>query len=300
MRVNKSISLIIPHHNDVFRLSKLLKQISKFEKIQIIVIDDNSTINLQELNDLINKYPLVKFIRNTSSVHNAGRARNMGLKEVQTKWVMFADSDDSFTDDFEEILTKYIYCDTDVIYFQPIVTEKDSDVPSKKNTLENLITDFLENKNQNTEYNLRYKFMPPWSKLINTEFLNQNDIRFDEVQVSNDVMFSTKVGHFAKSISVEVRPIYIYKSRTGSLMTFSIEKKLIRSKILADNLSFIQINKKSNLTLEFVENNEILLNLAVVLWQGKKIEYGIQYFNFFKNKKVKIPYKKNKIGRAHV
>ena len=114
----KSFSIIIPHYNIPNLLIRCLASIPIRDDTEVIIVDDNSSgsdcyqHHFQDLNR-----PDVKFIRTTDG-KGAGFVRNVGLTYATGKWVIFADADDFFVDDFNNILDSYKDSDKDVIYFR--------------------------------------------------------------------------------------------------------------------------------------------------------------------------------------
>lgn len=217
------LSIIIPHYNSPKLLKKLLDSIPKDRGIEIIVIDDSSKIgNDYYNNELKNniKYNHIQFIDNESSKNGAGVFRNIGLNISKGRWILFADSDDYFVEGFYESLEKYFDSNNDVIYFTPTSKELYGGNKSDRHvTYEKLILDYVNSGNLKTESYLRYKFYAPWSKLINRKLIVDNQIIFDETIVSNDVMFSTKIGFYMNKFTVSLDTIYCVTRSKGSLTT---------------------------------------------------------------------------------
>ena len=113
------LTIIIPHYNIPHMLKKLLDTIPVRDDIQVIVIDDNSNVELEFYASLIIKYPHVTFLTNETGVNSAGTCRNTGLNHATGRWVLFADADDYFTDDFLSIISEYVESDYDTVYFSP-------------------------------------------------------------------------------------------------------------------------------------------------------------------------------------
>lgn len=95
------ITIIIPTYNR----SEMLKQsinsvlMQTYKKIEIIIIDDNSTDNTEEM--LIKKFGAVseiKYIKVPNS-KDAGKNRNIGYNHAQGEYIVFLDDDDFYIDE---------------------------------------------------------------------------------------------------------------------------------------------------------------------------------------------------------
>lgn len=227
------LSIIIPHYNSPESLEKLLKSIPSNDEIQVIVVDDKSNKNLERYKEIKGKIKTknINFKNNRSDKKGAGVCRNIGLESAKGKWVMFADSDDYFCEDFYSIIKSYLKSKYDIVYFSPISIEIDTGrIADRHIPYQEKIVNYLNNKELLSELDLRYKFEVPWSKLIKRELIEINNIKFDEIMMSNDVMFSTKVGHYANEICVCDKVIYCVTRNSGSLTTnastFAYETRL--------------------------------------------------------------------------
>ncbi len=205
-------SIIIPHFNDFKSLERLLDSIPKREDIEVIVVDDKST----ETYDLTNIKSKCNFLNNTSGVKSAGTCRNLGLDIAQGEWLLFADSDDIFTPNAFEYLDDASKRNDDVIYFKSTSLVEGSEEISDRNLY---LLDMVENNLRDGDQSIRYRYYPPWGKLIRHQLVIDNNIRFDQVMASNDVMFSVKTGYYAKTISSVDKAIYCVMQRENSLTT---------------------------------------------------------------------------------
>jgi glycosyltransferase involved in cell wall biosynthesis len=218
----KQLTIIIPHFESIDMLKKLLDSIPKNESIQTIVIDDNSIIEAEKYSSISESeaYTHINFIKNPYQKRSAGICRNIGLEHATGKYILFADSDDFFTDDFFDIVSKYFSKSTDVVFFVPTSIEIDTGLISDRHLkYERLINNYLSNCSRKNELKLKYVFRSPCSKLILRELIIKNDITFDETKVSNDVMFAAKCGYYARSIEVSKQTIYCITKSTGTLTT---------------------------------------------------------------------------------
>ncbi len=213
-----NLSIIIPHKNIPLLLNRCLESMPQRDDIQIIIVDDNSDI---EKVDFIN-FPGINR-KNTEVIFSkkgggAGFARNVGLNQAKGEWVLFADSDDFFTKDAFLTIEKYFESNYDLIYFKMVSCYSDTlEDADRHSQYSNKIDSYLQKQDQISEDILRYWMPGPIAKIIKRKLILDNKIRFDEVAASNDIMFSAKVGYFAKKIHAVSIPIYVATIRKGSL-----------------------------------------------------------------------------------
>jgi len=234
--INFSITLIIPHFNNIQGLKRVLRSIRSVG-FNVIVVDDKSdSLVLQELLMLESDYPEIQFRYNKSKRKGAGVARNIGLVDCNTKWVLFADSDDFFLEGSQQILINEICescCDgVDIVYFSPTSIVDTNEYKGKKSTRHKPYARLVKGYLKDGDEAIRYKFVVPWSKVFNVRFLKKYNILFDECIASNDVMYSLKSGFLAKKIKVCEDNIYCVTEAEGSL-TKQKTLDIIRSRFLA-------------------------------------------------------------------
>lgn len=211
-----NFSIIIPNRNNPELLSKCLDSIPKRDDIQIIVVDDNSDERLVDFN----RYPgydnpNVELVFSKEG-KGAGYARNVGIKYAKGKWLVFCDSDDEIiTDSFSRKLDEYLDSDADIIFFDVVVLDYETnEVLSANNPYQNII----RSKKKDREDFCRYKLLVPWGKIIKKTLVDSYRIEFDETPVANDAFFSLKTGYYAKTVVVDKTPIYKwFAKRKGSI-----------------------------------------------------------------------------------
>lgn len=217
-------SIIIPHHNNPTLLKRLIDSIPFRNDIQIIIVDDASDENI--INSItrlsFSKEKHIEIYRVLKENSKwAGHARNIGIEHARGKWLLFADSDDLYINNFVDILDNYKDSNYDVIYFNWKVCKSEDLSPTNKvKTNSNFISEYIDNPTDNKLLYIRYKLRTPWCKMINKNLVDKYNLRFEEVIKGNDVLFSILVGHYAERIKVIPQYIYIYTYRTDN-MTFS-------------------------------------------------------------------------------
>lgn len=251
------LSIIVPVKNSSLYIEKLLSSIfTEALDTTVILIDDGSTHsekkNLERILDTFTtlvseRNNQVVYKENNTNVKNAGKARNIGLNNLKTEWVLFADSDDYFVNGWYKVVSKdMLLKDNDVVYYTP--TSKTSynnedKIGTRHLKYRSLIHKYINLKNRRNEMSLRFHFFVPWSKLINVNFIKREGIYFDEVPVSNDVMFSLKVGMLANNIEASKSIIYSVTEREGSLISrVSFDDLVIRLDIVEKYNQYLEKN----------------------------------------------------------
>jgi len=217
-RINYSI--IIPHYNIPDQLRRLLLSIPVKEDLEVIVVDDKSDKKLEELNRCRIEFESsgCRFIDNQSEEKGAGVCRNIGIEHANGRWLLFADSDDQFTEDFYDIISRNVDREEDIIFFMPNSINVDTGKQSNRHEeFCVLLNRYLDAPNEANELILRYHVVSPWSKMISYSLVEKNNIRFNNSLVANDMMFCRKIGLFSHKIAVEKDTFYIVTEREGSL-----------------------------------------------------------------------------------
>lgn len=214
--MNKIIqfSIIIPHKNIPALLQSCIDSIPHRDDLEIIVIDDNSDPKIVDFSHFPGSDRDDVFIIMDKNGKGAGGARNLGIKRARGKWLLFADSDDTYTDNLNIFLTNYKNSDSDVIYFKSNFIKENGDI-IKKITINDYLTKYLSHGGNSMD--VRFGHWPPWNKLIRRSIVLENNIKFDEISSSNDKMFSLKLSKFIKRFEVSNLTIYNYIKRNGSI-----------------------------------------------------------------------------------
>lgn len=207
-------SIIIPHKGILSLLIRCLRSIPERDDIQVIVVDDNSPdadTYLERIPEL--RRSNIEWIR-TYEGRGAGYVRNVGLKHAKGKWLIFADADDFFTDDFGQILDENYYAAEDILYFNTRSCLCDNITIPVDRTKDFMFRRYAKEYDENL---FRFGYTEPWGKMIRKSLVDKYYIHFDETKVSNDYLFSVMTGFYAQDVKIIDRPMYVYTVRQNSL-----------------------------------------------------------------------------------
>lgn len=298
-------SIVVPHYNDLVGLKRLFQSLPQRNDIEVIVIDDNSVIQLNKFSELATEFQYlnIKFYANTKGIKGAGACRNIGLDKVKGEYILFADADDYFLPDAFNILDNVLSNapNNDIYYFKPtsqcLITGKLSD---RHVVYVDLIDRYL--KHGDNAINARFRV--PWSKVYFARFVKESHCKFDEVLASNDVMFSLKTGFLAKKIHVLEDAIYCVTRGKGTL-TVNRTKENQQSRLMVAiresefiNRNNIQIEKASVVGLIRGYFPYLEINLTTLIFKnyikGNLIFFPRSYWGYIKNPKLIIKRIKDK------
>ena len=223
--MNPAFSIIIPHRDCPDLLQRCLDSIPVREDIQIIVVDDNSNPAVVDFNHFPGQDRDDIKIVLTKEGKGAGYARNVGIELAKGKWFLFLDADDFLLPSITEVFEQEINTEEDVVFYRPkFVFSDDLDMTSARGEIvyNHYIDEYFETGN---ELELRTRWHTPWSKIIKGSLVLEKNIRFEEIQYSNDVMFSALVGCEAERIVARDNSFYSVTKRKGSLTSDFCQKE---------------------------------------------------------------------------
>ena len=234
------VSVIIPVYNVEQYLRQCLDSVinQTLKDIEIICINDCSPDNsAQILSEYAKKDSRIKIITLKEN-GGLGNARNVGLKNVTSDYIMFLDSDDWLELDACECAYNQIAKNNnDIVFFNLYIYKENS----KKKFKSNRLTPFLdiENKTSAKPIEINTPFFVGcecWYKIYNTKFLINNNFTFDK-GAFEDQSFNVKILTSANSISILNKPLYNYRIRKNSITATSLNwKDYILAKERAYNL----------------------------------------------------------------
>lgn len=228
-------TVIIPHKNIPDLLQRCLDSIPPREDVQVIVVDDDSDAGVVDFDCFPGKERSDVEMFFTKEGRGSGYARNVGMQHAKGKWVMFADADDFFTEEYERLLNEMVNADEDLVYFDycNVLSDDISQEVKKRTWIRPYLAAYMASDGKNKN-DLITQYIVPWGKLIKRELIERNDIWFDETRWGTDVFFSTQVAIKARSIGVNERIVYVLTERPGSLvydLVGTLGELRVRSKV---------------------------------------------------------------------
>lgn len=186
------VSIIIPVYNAEKYLSEMLESLQKqsLADIEIIcVLDCPKDGSAEVLRAYARDDARIRILENECNM-GAGCSRNRGLKMAQAPYVCFFDADDIFESDLIEKAYAVIATnEADIVLYehdtfseQRPYTKLDVEMPSKY-TAPFCVGDLPEEA-------LLFWNCTPWNKMYRKAFVEQNQLKYQDLPSSNDVYFS--------------------------------------------------------------------------------------------------------------
>ena len=205
-------SFIIPHKNCPNLLKRCVGSIPERDDVQVIVVDDNSD---EGKKPIINRKNVEVIHLDANQSKGAGRARNVGLKHARGKWLLFADADDYYVDNFLDVLDNKGNSDADVIYFNVAYLNRMGKEVKGGSRWNKIIENYCIDK-ESIDL-IKYRIHVPWNKMVKREYVKTYGFSFEEVPNGNDAMFSYQIGYFSNKIEVVHNKLYVYTINTHSI-----------------------------------------------------------------------------------
>lgn len=261
------VSVVVPVYNAEKYLEKALRSlmVQTYKDMEIIVIDDGSTDSSPEIiAKLMNeKEAHIKMC----SQQNGGisLARNLGLKLVNSDYVMFMDADDWVEKDFVET------------HLNSMLSESKCSVASSYFVAIGKKTEKV--KKVNSEKILLFKAPAVWLRMFKTDFLRENEITFGDYCIAEDLNFTAKVHLLINpQFTFAKKPLYHYHIRQGSAVGVSDERQFDLLNSVRDLEEFAKENdcyEQNENFLEFMVINHVLMAGMKRAGEGQLLEQAI-------------------------
>ena len=217
------VTVIIPTYNSVefldSTIASIMNQSIGFENIELIIVDDYSTDNTQELiNHYCEKYENIKTFESGKKTGTPGRARNIGIANSTAEYIMFIDHDDNYLPESVEKLYNAVTensCDVAIGKFQTFGEQKI--VPEDWITHDVVLNSIDEDLRFFSINNI-------WRMIFPKDFLNKNEITFPEGVFAEDLTFMIDAFVNASKIVFINDIVYNFRLRTGDNSSTSLSK----------------------------------------------------------------------------
>ena len=248
------VTVIIPCYNSAKFVNKAIDSVIKqaYTDWKIIAVDDCSADNTFDvLQSYVNEKICV--IKNDVNL-GVGMSRRNALKDVDTEFVTFLDSDDEFEPEYLEMLINIQKsCNADIVYSRVKLHFDDPKLKNYDPTNQHLLTECMMTGSgrMQTQIDMRQmKFVT--GKLYRSEIFTKFD--FSDKRIGEDVISLFQACYYSNSVRTTSYAGYIHNYRAGSL--------------LANNLSLMKQYCYS-----------ALLNMELVdFMEGKDIDNIRQYY----------------------
>ncbi len=214
------VSVIIPIYNAEKQLDECIKSIIRqtYTDIELLLIDDGSKDHSAEICD---HYASEDARIIVYHIPNAGvaNARNLGLNVATGEYIVFADSDDIYMDEFiEKSLVAIKHVDYVSWAFETFNSKKKLGKIDYLSDFDDTISieDYLQRMLQ---YQAGAYWGANWGKFYKKSIIDNNNIRFESnVLFAEDFRFNLEYLKYVKNISVMHEKGYLYRVDTeGSL-----------------------------------------------------------------------------------
>lgn len=276
------LSIIVPVYNVEKYLPKCLESLIKqtLKDIEIICVNDGSMDNsLAILKEFASKDSRIKIIDNQHQ--GVAKTRNTGIEQSTGEYIGFVDSDDYIDIDFfEKLYNSATKSNSDIAIASILKHKKFFNIYNAKYTKEEIAIT-IQDKIKLCE-DKKHFFFYAWNKIYHSGFIKENNIKFSEGQIYEDVMFAIKALYYSNKIISVYGTKYHYIEHEDSLTKYKDktgEKEQDLVKAYSELQEFcnsknIEIPERLNYYTK--ENFGFILNLYKGKYQSK-----IQLFNIF-------------------
>lgn len=221
------ITVVVPVYNVAEYLGKCLDSLvgQTCKEIKIICVNDGSTDNSGEvLKEYEKKDSRIEIINKKNG--GLSSARNAGMRECKTDYIMFCDSDDSFEKSMckdmllaiEKDDSDLAVCENNIIYNNhDEMAESDEKYYGLNYSGKKIINDdVIINTNVSVG-----------NKIFRMKLIQDNGIEFPEGINNEDFYFYNAYMSVARTITFVRKPLYNYIRRENSIMSNNFESKTL-------------------------------------------------------------------------
>ena len=228
-----AVSVILPMYNAARYIASCVKSVlnQTFGHFELICVDDCSTDDTVKIvTELAQSDGRIRIVRHKKNSGGASEPRNTGLRVSRGKYIAFLDSDDMYTPTaLAELVSIAEKFQADVIHTEQVYFPENQTIDvtpeTKFTTFSKELGGFckepmLETADLAQRVQMFYKgrfFGWVHNKLYRRDLLMENNIRFDKLMTSEDIIFYFRVLCTAPRIVRVPNIIYIYRHNPDSI-----------------------------------------------------------------------------------
>ncbi|MEK4065683.1 glycosyltransferase [Peribacillus sp. FSL R5-0717] len=297
------LSIIVPVYNVEKFIDKCLYSLvnQTLQDIEIIIVNDGSTDNSQNIIDEYVKNYSNKLVSLNKENGGLSDARNFGLKHASGEYVGFVDSDDFIDFDMYEKLYDYAIKKNADIIISDFIFEPDNIV---------INSDLEDTIELNLKNNPELLLIEPsvCNKLFKRSLFYENNIDFTYGLLHEDRLTIAKLFYHSKKIYYLKEAFYHYLKHRENSITTSVNMKKYTDIIIVLN-EIDQFFVENNFILHTRESlDKLFLNLYIAfcmraIYEIKDIDKRNEFLNdfgYFILKKVNQPLKNSRYNNKRI
>lgn len=297
------ISVIVPVYNAEKFIERCVNSIisQTYSDWELFLIDDGSKDNsLKKIKEYEQKDERITAIHQDNQ--GAGAARNKGLEFASGNYVVFIDSDDYIEENYFELLSKH---NEDVVFIDVNRRNENGEITARERLSAYKGTD----KDDILRGQMTGKIL--WGgvrKAVKRELLEEHHIRYSNLKVGEEAIYSFQLLYYAESISFIETAVYNYEVHAGSLsqtvqddpwgpVAIALKEKVITMGCYEDyantlnafiiTSSIVSLSKMA-LSLRFRNFEKKSKQRMKIAYSLVDLRYGIDFRNM--NNKAKLLY----------
>ena len=241
-------SIIIPVYNAEPYLSKCLESVLKqnFEDYEIIVVNDGSTDNSEDIILKFNNSMIKYFTKENGGVSDA---RNYGIDKAKGQYFTFVDADDYVSNDFLEVIDSNIQSEIDILSFNMIVINQNLKIKNEttKPSFKELdgqkaIVKFIEQGEM---------FDTPVTYVYKTSYFKENNFKYIKGKVHEDFGLTPLTIIKAKTVSSISDCLYYYVQNETGITGDNTKKNLTKKAWdMLYHFDYLYSNVNNDVTIE--------------------------------------------------
>lgn len=290
------LSVIVPFYNGGKHLNDVIEELKKqsigFDNIEIILINDCSSDNSPEIaKNLSLKYDNCYFydlsLEYDEKSGYPGRPRNLGLKNVNSNYVIFLDVDDYYIDNAFEILYKTIKrTNTDFVLANHHINSDNGVIKNnlcEKGSRDEIILNPTKNQKIYDKVTTGC-FIAAWGKIFDYKFIcNNNLIFFEDGPTEDGDFYFQALAVCNKMCILPNTYLYMYNEYGDSTIHNSTEKLFLAffkglkriNKFLIEN-----INLNHEVFMSDYFSSLLLIFVTLDVSKEKKLEFLEMIYEF--------------------